>query len=300
MSGLVRASAMLLLVLAAAACGPASEAPPATELSIEILGLPEAADLGKAFPLTIIRRWTRDHEALPFDAAALQPMVFAVHTVKRHGFATHWRETIQGEAWLLDLAPVDHWSAGFEARALAGGRRSEARSAPRALRVLPARKPGDSLDAELPTELHLIPPRALVVLISCTLLVSALWTLWFLRRHSRRRQPVAAKPAPRARLAALVHASPREGADWDRWHVELSGALRDHLEERHAVAAPRMTTEELARDPEAGMRCGAAHAPSLTLLRECDAVKFAAETVQADEAEVRLAAARRLVERETP
>lgn len=300
MKRFLRSMILAWIAFTAVACGPAHEAPPPGDLGIEVQGLPASVELGKAFPLTITRRWTRDWEALPFDAAALQPMTFKVLSIEREAHASHWSETITGDAWLFTLEPLDAWSVGLEARALAGGSRSSARSEPLSARVLPARAPGDSLDAEIPTELHLIPPQPLVVAISCTVLAFAMWALWFLRRHSQRTQPGVVKLAPRARIAAMTTSSPRDDVDWDRWHVELSGAVRDHIEERHAVAAPRMTTDELARDGEAMERCGPRHEPSVALLRECDAVKFAAAPVEPAAAESRLAAARKLVAEDRP
>jgi hypothetical protein len=288
---------LVCVVLCLTACAPDSEPAPEADLSIEILGLPESVELGEAFPLTIVRRWSRDYAAGPLPASALSPLAFQATDTVREALPTHWRERTQGSARALDFEGLANWSARFEARALLGTSTKSVHSTPQTLRILPARTPTDGMDAELPRDLHFMAPGVLVLTIITATLFCAFWIMRRWLRIRRQRQALPRQLTPQARLAAIAGRKPLSAAEWDAWHVELAAALRAHWEERLHIAAPRMTTEELAVDLEANARCTTELPPSLEVLRACDAVKFAGAAVREAEAQQHLANARTLVSR---
>ena len=80
------------------------------------------------------------------------------------------------------------------------------------------------------------------------------------------------------------------------WYVELSDVVRRYIEERLAVRAPELTTEEFLREAGHNDEFSKGHRDLLAdFLERCDQVKFAAHRPGADESRRALQAARRFL-----
>jgi hypothetical protein len=135
---------------------------------------------------------------------------------------------------------------------------------------------------------------------AAVLLIVGLWLLLRGRRLARRQRTVDAWAWARERLAALEAAGMPAPEHADRWWVELSAVIRTYLEQRFAIRAPELTTEEFLRVAGRSAALGTAHRELLAgFLADCDRVKFAGHHPEADESRAALAAARRFVD-DTP
>lgn len=112
--------------------------------------------------------------------------------------------------------------------------------------------------------------------------------LW--RLHRARKLPFQNPPAPpevtaRQRLAAIRHLI-AEGRHQE-FVVEVSAILRDYIEARFGLKAPRLSTEEFLFEAERGSHLDARWRESLAgFLQQCDQVKFALAHLQPPRMEV--------------
>jgi hypothetical protein len=126
-----------------------------------------------------------------------------------------------------------------------------------------------------------------------------LW-LW-LRRRGRGRVRADSYELALAALAALEAGGMPAGADADRWYVALSGIVRRYLEDRFAIRAPELTTEEFLRDATRSPEVTPAQRAVLgEFLERCDRVKFARYQPDATESRQALDAARRFLDETRP
>ncbi|MCE9580697.1 MAG: hypothetical protein K8W52_46680 [Deltaproteobacteria bacterium] len=123
----------------------------------------------------------------------------------------------------------------------------------------------------------------------------------FAVRRVRLRRAVVARATAYERAVLALGELARRGAptegDADAWFVELSAIVRRYLEDRFAVRAPELTTEEFLR--EAGRSPELADEQRAGLgefLERCDRVKFAGWRPGADESLAILAVARAFVD----
>ena len=87
-----------------------------------------------------------------------------------------------------------------------------------------------------------------------------------------------------------------DGDAVDAWYVELSDIVRRYLEDRFAVRAPELTTEEFLQEAQRSAELSTSHRRLLTdFLERCDRVKFAAYSPGQDESSEALAVARRFL-----
>jgi hypothetical protein len=99
------------------------------------------------------------------------------------------------------------------------------------------------------------------------------------------------------RLHALADRGAPAEADADSWFVELSAIVRAYLEQRYALRAPDLTTEEFLLVAAARPELSVDHKKQLfDFLAGCDRVKFAGYRPQAAESIATLDAARGFVE----
>jgi hypothetical protein len=104
-----------------------------------------------------------------------------------------------------------------------------------------------------------------------------------------------------ARLAALESAGLPAPEAADGWYVEISAIVRRYLEDRFALRAPELTTEEfLARAGDSSWLALAHRALLRSFLEQCDRVKFAAYRPPESESREVIAAARRFLEETRP
>jgi hypothetical protein len=260
----------------AAACG---EATPIPDRPLRITaGAPEV-ELGKAFPLTVVRTWHKGDAPAAWDDAALAPLEVRLLETSRREDDRRVEETRRYLGYAFSLADVS--LPGLELRV----RRALDPEAPG-----PAELPGDLLPEPSPW-------RAWAAVGAILLALFALF-MWM---SSRRRRSAAAAPAPAVgppapgphvraleRLARLRGRQPQGREEISAFYVEASQVVRDYVGERFAVHATVMTTEELV----------GVSAPLTRVLPPCDLVKFARHVATASERERLLDAAETYV-RET-
>jgi len=145
--------------------------------------------------------------------------------------------------------------------------------------------PGTNQVSFRPIKGRYVPPRrhpwwlmVLSLLLAVVLLSAAAW----LRRRVRHRPSPGSSPPPPphetalAELEALRQSPLLTSPDADPFYVALSRVIRQYIEERFAIRAPELTTDEFVTQ--------AAHAPEMRVehrrlleafLREADMVKFA-------------------------
>ena len=98
------------------------------------------------------------------------------------------------------------------------------------------------------------------------------------------------------RLARLELQGVPDDAGAGPWYVELSDIVRRYIEERLAVRAPELTTEEFLREAGRNEGFSQGHRDLLAdFLERCDRVKFAAHRPGAEESRRALDAARRFL-----
>ena len=120
------------------------------------------------------------------------------------------------------------------------------------------------------------------------------FVVWLRRAEERAR--VTAYDRAMARLDRLRRTGLPEAGAIDGWYVELSDIVRRYIEERFAVRAPELTTEEFLL--EAGRSADLKHAHRDLLsdfLARCDRVKFARYSPEANESRDALAVAERFL-----
>jgi hypothetical protein len=99
------------------------------------------------------------------------------------------------------------------------------------------------------------------------------------------------------KLSALEARGLPEGAEADGWYVDLSAIVRRYVEDRFAIRAPELTTEEFFREARRALDLGSAHRDLLgAFLVQCDRVKFAAHRPLAAESKEALFTARRFLD----
>jgi hypothetical protein len=124
------------------------------------------------------------------------------------------------------------------------------------------------------------------------------------RRWRRRRRALARLDAYEralSRLRELAAAGLPEPDELDAWYVELSSVVRHYLEDRFALRAPELTTEEFLREARRAAALSDEHQGLLgEFLAGCDRVKFAQHKPEPAEQETALAEALRFVEQTRP
>jgi hypothetical protein len=117
------------------------------------------------------------------------------------------------------------------------------------------------------------------------------------RRAAARRVRVSAFDVAMQKLSALESRGLPDGAQTDGWYVDLSAIVRRYVEDRFAIRAPELTTEEFFREARRSLDLGSDHRDLLgSFLVLCDRVKFAAHRPLAAESKEALSTARRFLD----
>lgn len=120
--------------------------------------------------------------------------------------------------------------------------------------------------------------------------------VWWLRRAEERARLTAFDRAM-ARLERLQRRGLPAADAADSWYVELSDIVRRYIEERFALRAPELTTEEFLAEAGRSRELTAGHRELLAaFLARCDRVKFARYSPDEDESQDALRDARRFLE----
>jgi hypothetical protein len=139
-----------------------------------------------------------------------------------------------------------------------------------------------------------------IVPVALLVIVGAAFGTQHLRRVRARRVRVSAFDVAMQKLSALESQGLPDGATpshLDGWYVELSALVRRYVEDRFAIRAPELTTEEFFREARRALDLRPDHRDLLgSFLVQCDRVKFAAHRPLAAESKEALFTARRFLE----
>jgi hypothetical protein len=117
------------------------------------------------------------------------------------------------------------------------------------------------------------------------------------RRAQARRVRVSAFDVAMQKLSALESQGLPDGAAIDGWYVDLSAIVRRYVEDRFAIRAPELTTEEFFREARRALDLRPDHRDLLgSFLVQCDRVKFAAHRPLTAESQEALSTARRFLD----
>jgi len=267
-----------------AALGACREAPPLPSAELQIrLETPAAeVELGRAFPLAVVRLWSQKYIPADFSEQLLQPLAVSLEGIERREERGRVEETRRYRAFAFTLEEVVLEGLVLQAYPRDGGPPAEALSNALRLPVRPALDPQQPGPPELPRAPFPArvpwPPVA-----GAAALALSAGLLHWRRTRARLRAPAAPPPRPpahaaaRARLERLAAgaAAPDE-AGIQAFHVEAAGLLRDYLEERFEACRPELTSEEFLASPRAAEVLAAGQREGLArFLAACDLVKFA-------------------------
>lgn len=162
---------------------------------------------------------------------------------------------------------------------------------------------GTVADALLPMRARLEEPAAGVAFWGAGAAIGlaglAALAIWRWRRHramATLRERESAFERAMQRLERLELQGVPDDAAAGPWYVELSDIVRRYIEERLAVRAPELTTEEFLREAGRNAEFSHGHRDLLAdFLARCDQVKFAAHRPGAEESRRALDAARRFL-----
>ena len=116
------------------------------------------------------------------------------------------------------------------------------------------------------------------------------------QRHALARAQLTAYDRAMRRLTRLEGRGWPQGDAADGWYVELSDITRRYVEDRYAVRAPELTTEEFLLEARRAAALSRAHRQLLSaFLGHCDRVKFARYSPDAEESREALSTVRRFL-----
>ena len=252
------------------------------QLGLSITAGTSDVELGKAFPLTVVRNWMTCLTPQAFDERSLAPLVARLESSSIQTTDDWTDETRHYAAYAFTPDSVTVAAVSFEARSNDSRLVRPKKSEPLHLRVRSQLDPKSPGVPEAPGPML---PRSHPWL-TWSLVGAAVAALggltWWRRRRSVRRTPVPIEPpAPVgpgpdvAALEGLARLRARNRAEIDV--VEASDIVRTYAALRFGVRANEMTTRELvASMAQDGTTLGAVLGPS-------DLVKFADHVPTTDE-----------------
>jgi len=296
---------LILAFLLAGACSDGTAIPAGDILLTVTPGVGEV-ELGKAFPLTVVRVWSRDLVPGAWNDRQLAPLTIRLVETTRREDAARIEETRRYLCYAFSIEDITIPAPLFKARPRDGGPERTARGSEIVLRVkglLDQESPGE---AELPGGPMSEPfPWLQWTGAGAAALAALALLLRSLRRRARQPTVMAAPETPAAaphvralqRLNRLREQRPESAEAVDAYYVEASALMREYIGERYAVRAWERTTEELLA---AARTSRAVRTPHRTLLGEyledCDLVKFGRLVPAAPEQDKLLDDAARFIE----
>lgn len=275
-------------------------------IQIRIIAGAEEVELGKAFPLTVVRTWSKELVPDDFSDGQLSPLVVRLKETVRREDDRHLEEKRLYECFAFSLEDVTIPAPSFKARPKDNGPALAVSGKEVTLRVKGLLNPESPGAVELPGEL--LPERSPFPWLPWTgggaAALSALaLLLWHLRRRARRLEALSAAPvvAPHARalerLRRLRVRQPKSAPEVDSYYVEASALMREYVGERFAVPVRERTTEEFLAAPQTAQLLEHSHRVMLEeFLTRCDLVKFGRHAPTAPDRESLLEAAVKFVE----
>lgn len=251
-----RPLAALLLVCLLAACGGA-EPIPARDLALRVdVGLAgNEIELGRSFPLEVVRVWSRDLVPEAWDDRRLAPLrVQLVEHVRREDDA-RVEERRRYRAYAFAPGEVVVAAPELRARPRAGGEERVVRAQGIRLRVRASLDPDEAGSPEPPPG-PLAEPASSWPWLGLALLLGALLTAGVTRRLRRveveeAEPPAAPAPPPEAGALARLEAlragarSRRAPGEVEADVVAATEVVREYVGARYRVRAAVKTTEEL-------------------------------------------------------
>jgi hypothetical protein len=285
------------MLLAIAACGSGVDIP-TVDLAVWYVVPADEVQLGKEFPLTVTRVWSKDLDPEPWSDALLAPLAVELADLTRRESAKRVTEVRTYRARAFDREAVVVPARAYRAWPASGAGAGRAFDVTEIrLRVKPILDPAAPGPMEPPEPL---PPRSrwplLAAVAAATVAGAALWTA------VRRRRAIVASgpptPSARERALARLHAlrerDPSSRDDIEAWYVEDADAIRDFVSDVAGVRAREMTTEEIVA-PASRALAPSQRARLGDVLGACDLVKFARVLPAAAERAALLAASEALV-----
>ena len=293
----------LLLVLAlAGGCGGGTPIPD-QDLLLRVTAGAAEVEFGKAFPLTVVRVWSKDLQPEDWSDKALLPLVVKLDRRSVREDDRRMEETRQYRAYAFSRDDVLVPAPSLRARPRDGGAERVVSADELKLKVTPALHSDPPGPVELPGEPLAEPfPWLRWSLVGGAALLVLGLLAWYLRRRARRPRPAYVAPpmAPHVRalqrLQRLREQAPQTAEEIQAFYVEASAAVREYIEAQFAVRAPEMTTEEFLAAPQTARALQPGHRAMLSeFLAHCDLVKFARHLPTAGDRERLLDAAARFV-----
>jgi hypothetical protein len=283
---------------------------PERDLLLRITAGADVATVGRAFPLTVVRVFSKDLEPGDLPEEAFAPLVLRLLGTGRREDDRRIEETRRYDAYAFAAGDVVLREIPFIARPRNGGPEREVPGNALRIKVVATLDPAAPGAIELPGEpIRGSFPWRPVGLGGGAALAGIAVALVLWRRAVSRPAPSAGSSTPPpgpevralARLGRLRSAAPRDVGEAEALCVEASGAVRDYLDERFALPAGRRTTEELgALVPLAGPEAERLRVALRAALRPADFVKFARLMPEDPEREAMLDGAEEFVRKTSP
>lgn len=283
---------------------------PDKDIQVRITAGADEVELGKAFPLTVVRTWSRELLPDEWSDGQLSPLVVRLKETMRREDDRHVEETRLYECYAFSLEDVTIPAPLFKARPKDDGPARVVSGKEVTLRVKRLLNPESPGSAELPGEL--LPKRSTFPWLpwsggGAAVLAGLVLLFWHLRRRAERLGAMPAVPivAPHVRalerLQRLRMRQPNSASEIDSYYVEASALMREYIGERFAMRVQERTTEEFLTAPQTAQLLKHSHRAVLEeFLTRCDFVKFGRHAPNAPDREKLLEAAERFVEETRP
>ena len=291
-----------LLVLALAARVLAADASPVV---VTTAITPERATIGTPV------RYTIEVSADPSVQVIVEQPTERIGDLDIIDFGVEPTRMVDGRNVILRWFSLVAWQPGDVELPAPGVRWRRGDAEPEAAATSPTKLTIDSVLATVPDaadirdikDVEPVPADLRPYYIAAAALLLLALVAWLVLRWRRRpvRGQAAAPPTPPHEIAAKALAElarrrlPHEGAFLEHY-TTLATIVRTYIEQRFAVRAPEMTTEEFLLASARDARLAGMHRTLLgQFLRECDMVKFARHVPAIVDGERALAAAARFV-----
>jgi hypothetical protein len=278
----MRRAAATVVLLLAAGCGRGAPIED-VDLAVRVTAATDVVELGRAFPVTVVRTWRRGLEPEPWRDELLAPLVLRFESEERREDARHVEETRRYRGYAFAAGETSVPAPSVVARGGAGEAPVTASGEPMVLRVRPGLDPSAPGAAELPVDPLSLPAPWRTWAVAAAALVAGAAIVQRARRRRAPDAPAPVQPAAAAEVGpstaallaieALRARDPRDQAESDAWHVDAAAVVRTYASARFGVHARESTSEELT-SAVAVATGGAPSAPLRDVLSACDAVKF--------------------------
>jgi hypothetical protein len=261
---------------------------PAEDLLLRVRAGTDDVALGRAFPLTVLRVWSRDLTPEPWSDAVLAPLTLRLRETQRIEDGRRVAETLRFDAYAFQAGKVTVAPPTFTARTASDAVRVARGDAVvvESRATLDARAPGPP---ELPGDPVAVPLRLgrWSIAVAGALALAAVAVLRRRRRGAvasvETMPPRAPESSPDAvALAGLERLRDAGAEDAVAWHVGAAQVLRGYLAARFGVPTRERTTEEIVASLRPAEHVGPEERHLVAdVLRRCDGVKFAGELASA-------------------